>query len=71
MGILGQGCCTWIPEFFCATVEPRMLLATCKNHRIIESLRLEETSKISKSNHHPNTTMSAKPCPEMPHLHVF
>jgi len=40
-------------------------------HSIIESLRLEKTSKIIKSNHQPNTTMPAKPCPEVPHLHVF
>jgi len=32
---------------------------------------LEKTSKIIKSNHQPNTTMPAKPCPEVPHLHVF
>jgi len=38
-----------------------------KNHRITESLRLEKTSQIIKSNRHPNTTMPAKPCPEVPH----
>jgi len=27
---------------------------------------LEKTSKIIKSNHHPNTTTPAKPCPEVP-----
>ena len=37
---------------------------------ITESLRLEKISKI-KSNHLPNTTMPTKPCPEVPHLHVF
>jgi len=37
-----------------------------KDHRIIESLRLEKTSKIIKYNCHPNTTMPAKPCPEVP-----
>jgi len=31
------------------------------NHRIIESLKLEKTSKIMKSNHQPNTTIPAKP----------
>ena len=41
------------------------------NHRTIESLRLEKTSKIIRSNRHPNTTMPAKLCPEVPHLHVF
>jgi len=40
-------------------------------HRIIESLRLEKTSKIIKSNCQPNTTMPAKPCPEVPHLQGF
>ena len=38
---------------------------------IIESLRLEKTSKIIKSNCQPSTTMPAKPYPEVPHLHVF
>ena len=37
---------------------------------IIESLRLQKTSDI-KSSHQPNTTMPTKPCPEVPHLHVF
>jgi len=32
---------------------------------------LEKTSKIIKSNRHPNPTMPAKPCYEVPHLHVF
>jgi len=41
------------------------------SHRIIESLKLEKTSKIIKSNRHPTTTMPAKPCPEVPRLHVF
>ena len=36
----------------------------------IESLRLEKTSKIIKSNHQPITPMPAKPCPEVPHLHI-
>jgi len=38
--------------------------------RIIESLRLEKTSKI-KSNCQPIITTPAKPCPEVSHLHVF
>jgi len=29
------------------------------------------TSKIIKSNCQPITTMSAKPCPEVPYLHLF
>ena len=36
---------------------------------IIESLRLEETSEIIKSNHHPISPMPAKPCPQEPHPH--
>ena len=36
-----------------------------KNHRFIESLKLEKALKIMKSNHKPNTTMPAKPCPEI------
>ena len=39
-------------------------------YRIIESLRLEETSKI-KSNHQPSATVPAKPCPEVQYLRVF
>jgi len=39
---------------------------SCGDHRIIESLRLEKTSKITKSNHQPNTTMPAKPCLKVP-----
>ena len=41
------------------------------SHRITESLRLENTSKIIKSNHQRNITMPTKPCPEVPHPHVF
>ena len=40
-------------------------------HRIIELLRLEKTSKIIKSNCQPITNVPAKPCPEVPHLHIF
>ena len=40
-------------------------------HRIMESLRLEKTSRIIKSNRHPNPTTPAKPCPEGPHPHLF
>ena len=39
--------------------------------RIIELLRLEKTSKIIKSNCQCNTTMPAKPCPEVPYPQVF
>jgi len=42
-----------------------------QNHRIIESLMLEKTSESMKSNHQPNPRMPAKPCPEVPYLHVF
>jgi len=40
-------------------------------NRVIESLRLEKISKIIKSNCQPNTTMPTKPCPKVPHLHIF
>ena len=40
-------------------------------HRIIESSRLEKTSKIIKSNHQHSTTMPAKLGAEVPHLHGF
>jgi len=36
------------------------------SHRITESLRLEKTSQIIKSNHQPNISMTAKPCPAHP-----
>jgi len=42
-----------------------------RSYRIVESLRLEKASKIIKSNCQPITTVPAKPCPEVPHLHVF
>jgi len=38
---------------------------------IIESLRLEKTSKIIKSNRQLITTLLTKPCLNMPYLHVF
>ena len=47
------------------------LVAISQNCRIVESLRLEKTSKIVKSNHQPDTTVPAKPCPEVPYLHIF
>ena len=37
----------------------------------MESLRLEKTSKIMKSNRQPITTVPSKPCYEVPQLHVF
>ena len=40
-------------------------------HRTIGSLRVEKTSKIIKSNRLPNTTMPAKPCPQLTYLDVF
>jgi len=55
----------------CRVTQPESCLLVSRDHRIVESLRLEKTSKIIKSNHQPNTTMPAKPCPEVPHLHVF
>jgi len=42
------------------------------NHRIIEPFRLEKTSKISESNHKPNTDKSTtKPCPTEKSLDIF
>jgi len=38
---------------------------------IIESSRLEKTSKIIKSNCQHNNIMPAKPHPEVPYLHIF
>ena len=40
-------------------------------HRITESLRLEKTSQVIRSNCQPNTPMPAKLCPEVPHLQGF
>ena len=37
----------------------------------MELLRLEKTSKIIKSNHHPITTMPTKPCSQVPLLPGF
>jgi len=37
--------------------------------RIIESLMLEKTSKINKSNHQAMPAMPTQPCPSVPHLH--
>jgi len=39
-------------------------------YRIIGSFRLEKTSKIIRSNHQP-IPMPAKPCPQVPRLHVI
>ena len=48
--------------------------ALCAQHtvyRIIESLRLEKTSQIIKSNRQPNTATPATPCPEVPYVYIF
>ena len=42
-----------------------------RSHGLIESLRFEKTSKITRSNRQPSTTPPAKPCPEVPRLHSF
>ena len=53
----------------CMTTSGSLLRSLClSDHRITDSLRLEKTSK---SNRQPNTTMPAKPCPEVPYLHIF
>jgi len=65
----------WTPIFqaepACPCHQGKTELGTAATNRIRESLRLEKTSKIIKSNHHPNTSMPAKPCPQVPHLHIF
>lgn len=38
--------------------------------RIIESLRLEKTSKIIQSSHQPVTTLLTKVCHSVPHVHI-
>ena len=48
--------------FFCTFLQ---------TYGIIESLRLEKTSKIIKPNCQPTTTAPTRPCPVVPHLHVF
>jgi len=50
---------------------PDTLLLGNPENRVIESLRLEKTSKIIKSNRQHNTTVPAKPWPEVPRLHIF
>ena len=40
-------------------------------YRIMESLSLEKTSEIIKSNCQPNTTMPSNPCLEVLHLHIL
>jgi len=50
----------------CNCLPGPVLCNVCWNHRIIESLRLEKTTKI-KSNHQPITTMPTKLCPSVPH----
>jgi len=56
--------CPWL----CVSLCPACTLA---QHSITESLRLEKTSKITKSNCQLNTTMPAKPCPQVQYLHTF
>ena len=48
-----------------------LLSKSSRNHRIIESFRLEKTFKIIESNHQTNTTMPTKPCPKVPRLPGF
>jgi len=64
-----------VSEFYIQEVHVKKSSSSRKtvqaSSQIIKSLRLEKTSKITKSNHQPNTTTPAKPCPEVPHLHVF
>ena len=63
----------WESDFYPSprgAVETNSALFRSIQIRIIESLRLEKTSKI-KSNRPPITTMPTKPYPKVPHLRVF
>lgn len=40
-------------------------------HKITASLRLEMTTKVTQSNHHPITTIPTKSCPSVPHSHIL
>jgi len=42
-----------------------------KDKTLVETLRLKKTFKIIESDRQPITIMSAKPRPEVPHLHIF
>ena len=53
----------WQPE----QGQERRRLAVGGLCSFIESLRLEKTSEVTKSNHHPDTPMPAKPCPQGAH----
>ena len=46
------------------------LLRKAANHRIIEPLKLEKTSKIIQYNHQPIPIMPTEPQPSVPHLHT-
>lgn len=39
--------------------------------KTIESCRLEKTSDIKSNHKHDPAKSSTKPCPRVPHLHVF
>ena len=54
-----------VPVWCLLKVKGRVLLTL---HRTLESLRLDKTSEIIKSNHHPLTTVPTKPWPSVPHL---
>jgi len=56
--------CLWIAVLVNEDSGLNRRLYLKKNYGIIESLSLEKTSKIIKSNRQPHTTMPAKPCPE-------
>ena len=56
---------------FFITFEPLTERCTVQLCDLSYNHRLEKTSKIIQSNHPPNTTLPTKPCPEVPHVHVF
>ena len=63
--------CLWLSNFTFALLPLPSWMCFTSLYSIIESLRLEKTSKIIRSNHQPNTTMPTKPSPEVPHLYLF
>jgi len=53
------------------TPRPATVSQMLEFHRIIESLRLEKPSKVTKFNHECITSTPAKPCLQVPHPHGF
>jgi len=63
--------CVWMSILmFVRNVQYNYFSLESYNLSIIESLRLEKTSKIIKPNCQPNTIKPAKPHPEVLYLHI-